>query len=146
MRVLITGGAGFIGSHLVDHFLDGGHDVIAVDNLITGRLANFRDVANNPRFRFIQHDMSAELFVDGPLDALLHFASPASPVDFLRVPIQILKANSLGTYHALGIARAKDARLLLASTSEVYGDPEVHPQPESYHGNVDSICPRGAYD
>jgi dTDP-glucose 4,6-dehydratase len=146
MRILITGGAGFIGSHLVDHFLAEDHDVVAVDNLITGRLENLRDVADHPHFTFIQHDMSAELYVDGPLDAILHFASPASPVDFLRVPIQILKVNSLGTYHALGIARAKNARVLLASTSEVYGDPEVHPQPETYHGNVDPIGPRGAYD
>jgi dTDP-glucose 4,6-dehydratase len=146
MRILITGGAGFIGSHLVDHFLSNGDEVIAVDNFITGRRENLREVLGHPRLQLIEHDMSVELFIDGPLDALLHFASPASPVDFLRYPIQILKVNSLGTYHALGIARAKRARMLLASTSEVYGDPLVHPQPESYHGNVDSIGPRGAYD
>ncbi|MFQ5459329.1 MAG: UDP-glucuronic acid decarboxylase family protein [Anaerolineae bacterium] len=146
MRVIITGGAGFIGSHLVDRFLDDGHEVVAVDNLITGRRGNIQHQAHNPRFSFIERDMSAEYFPEGPVDALLHFASPASPVDFLRMPIQILKVNSLGTYHALGIARAKGARFLLASTSEVYGDPEVHPQPESYTGRVDPIGPRGAYD
>lgn len=146
MRVVITGGAGFVGSHLVDRYLKDGHEVVAVDNLITGSLRNIAHLADEPRFRFVRHDLSAPLFVDGPVDAILHFASPASPVDFLRFPIQILKVNSLGTYHALGMARAKGARFLLASTSEVYGDPEVHPQREDYHGNVDSIGPRGAYD
>jgi dTDP-glucose 4,6-dehydratase len=146
MRIVITGGAGFIGSHLVDRFLADGHEVVAIDNLITGREANLAHHAGEPGFDFVRQDVSEPLFVDGPVDAILHFASPASPVDFLRVPIQILKVNSLGTYHALGMARAKGARFLLASTSEVYGDPEVHPQVESYHGNVDPIGPRGAYD
>jgi dTDP-glucose 4,6-dehydratase len=146
MRILVTGGAGFIGSHLVDTLRAQGHAVIAVDNLITGRRANIAPHLNDPDFRFVEHDMSRELFVDEPIDVVLHFASPASPVDFLRMPIQILKVNSLGTYHALGLARAHDARFLLASTSEVYGDPEVHPQPETYTGNVNPIGPRGAYD
>jgi dTDP-glucose 4,6-dehydratase len=146
MRVVITGGAGFVGSHLVDRFLADGDEVVAVDNLITGSLANLDHLNDQPRFGFLKHDMSEPLFLDGAVDAVLHFASPASPVDFLRVPIQILKVNSLGTYHALGMARAKGARFLLASTSEVYGDPEVHPQTEDYHGNVDPIGPRGAYD
>jgi dTDP-glucose 4,6-dehydratase len=146
MRLVITGGAGFVGSHLVDRFLADGHEVIAVDNLITGRRRNIAHHEGDPRFRFLEHDVSQPLFLDDPIDAILHFASPASPVDFLRVPIQILKVNSLGTYHMLGMARAMGARFLLASTSEVYGDPDVHPQVESYHGNVDSIGPRGAYD
>ncbi|MFN2114220.1 MAG: UDP-glucuronic acid decarboxylase family protein [Anaerolineae bacterium] len=146
MRVVVTGGAGFIGSHLVDRFLAEGNEVVAVDNLITGRRRNIDGHADDQRFTFIEHDMSEPLFVDGSVDAILHFASPASPVDFLRVPIQILKVNSLGTYHALGMARAKRARFLLASTSEVYGDPEEHPQAERYTGNVDPIGPRGAYD
>jgi dTDP-glucose 4,6-dehydratase len=146
MRTIIPGGAGFVGSHLVDRFIGAGHEVVAVDNLITGRRRNFSHLVEEPRFTFLEHDVSEPLFIDGPVDAILHFASPASPVDFLRVPIQILKVNSLGTYHALGMARAKGARFLLASTSEVYGDPEVHPQVETYHGNVDPIGPRGAYD
>jgi len=146
MRIVITGGAGFVGSHLVDNLLAVGHEVIAVDNLITGRRRNIAHLATEPRFRFVEHDVSAPLFLDGTVDAILHLASPASPVDFLRVPIQILKANSLGTYHTLGMARLKGARYLLASTSEIYGDPTVHPQVESYTGNVDPIGPRGAYD
>jgi dTDP-glucose 4,6-dehydratase len=146
MRVVITGGAGFVGSHLVDRFLEDGHEVIAVDNLITGRRRNIAHHLQDARFEFLEHDVSEPLFLDGDIDAILHFASPASPVDFLRVPIQILKVNSLGTYHALGMARAKEARFLLASTSEVYGDPEVHPQVETYTGNVNPIGPRGAYD
>jgi dTDP-glucose 4,6-dehydratase len=146
MRVVITGGAGFVGSHLVDRYLADGHEVVAVDNLITGSLDNLAHLTGRPRFGFVRHDMSEPLFVDQPVDAVLHFASPASPVDFLRVPIQILKVNSLGTYHALGMARAHGARFLLASTSEVYGDPEVHPQREDYNGNVNPIGPRGAYD
>ena len=146
MRILITGGAGFIGSHLVDRFLAEGHEVVAVDNLITGSLANIEHLRAEPRFRFVRHDVSEPFYPDLRPEAILHFASPASPVDFLRVPIQILKVNSLGTYHALGVARSTGARFLLASTSEVYGDPDVHPQVESYHGNVDPIGPRGAYD
>lgn len=146
MHLVITGGAGFIGSHLVDHFLARGDHVTAIDNLITGRRENVGQHAGNERFAFVEHDVSEPLFLPDPLDAILHFASPASPVDFLRVPIQILKVNSLGTYHMLGMARAKGARFLLASTSEVYGDPLVHPQVESYTGNVDPIGPRGAYD
>jgi dTDP-glucose 4,6-dehydratase len=146
MRIVITGGAGFVGSHLVDRFLGEGHDVVAVDNLITGRRANITHHEGSPSFSFVSHDVSVPLFLDGTVDAILHFASPASPVDFLRVPIQILKVNSLGTYNMLGMAKAKGARFLLASTSEIYGDPDVHPQVETYHGNVDSIGPRGAYD
>ncbi len=146
MRVVITGGAGFVGSHLVDRYLADGHEVVAVDNLITGSLRNIGHLDQEPRFTFVRHDVSEPLFLDGPVDAILHFASPASPVDFLRMPIQILKVNSLGTYHALGMARAKGARFLLASTSEIYGDPEVHPQPEDYNGNVNVLGPRGAYD
>jgi dTDP-glucose 4,6-dehydratase len=146
MRIVITGGAGFVGSHLVDRFIDEGHEVLAVDNLITGRQANVAHHEGSLRFAFVPHDVSVPLFLDGPVDAILHFASPASPVDFLRVPIQILKVNSLGTYNMLGMAKAKRARFLLASTSEIYGDPDVHPQVESYHGNVDPIGPRGAYD
>ena len=146
MRMLITGGAGFIGSHLVDRCLAEEHEVVAVDNLVTGQMANIAHQQSNPRFRFVHHDVSDRFFVDGPVDAILHLASPASPVDFLRLPIQILKANSLGTYHTLGMALAKGARFLLASTSEVYGDPEVHPQVETYLGHVDPIGPRGAYD
>jgi dTDP-glucose 4,6-dehydratase len=146
MRIVITGGAGFVGSHLVDRYLADGHVVVAVDNLVTGSLRNIAHLAAEPRFRFVEHDVSGPLFLDGPVDAVLHFASPASPVDFLRLPIQILKVNSLGTYHALGMARAKGARFLLASTSEVYGDPEVHPQREDYNGNVNVLGPRGAYD
>lgn len=146
MHLVITGGAGFIGSHLVDHFVAGGHRVTAVDNLITGRRRNVAHHLGGPRVTLLEHDVSEPLYLDGAVDAVLHFASPASPVDFLRVPIQILKVNSLGTYHMLGMARAKGARFLLASTSEVYGDPLVHPQPETYTGNVDPIGPRGAYD
>lgn len=146
MRIVITGGAGFVGSHLVDRLLGEGHDVVAVDNLITGRRDNVAQHEGNPRFRLQEQDVSEPFFVDGPVDAIAHLASPASPVDFLRLPIQILKVNSLGTYHALGMARAKGARFLLASTSEIYGDPEVHPQTEDYNGNVDPLGPRGAYD
>jgi dTDP-glucose 4,6-dehydratase len=146
MRLVITGGAGFVGSHLVDHYVREGHEVIAVDNLITGSRANVAHLQPERLFAFIRHDVSEPLFIDGPIDAILHFASPASPVDFLRVPIQILKVNSLGTYHMLGMARLKRARFLLASTSEVYGDPDIHPQVERYTGNVNQIGPRGAYD
>src|SRR3712207_309229 len=146
MRVLITGGAGFIGSHLSDYFLERGHDVIAMDNLLTGNTDNIAHLAGHDRFRFIKHDVTNFIYIDGPLDAILHFASPASPIDYLELPIQTLKVGSLGTHKALGLALAKGARSLLASTSEVYGDPQIHPQPESYWGNVNPVGPRGVYD
>ena len=146
MRVVITGGAGFIGSHLCDRFLADGHSVIALDNLATGSVRNIEHLAGNPNFRFIKQDVTEFLFIDGPVDAVLHFASPASPVGYLDLPIQTLKVGALGTHKALGLARHKRARFLLASTSEVYGDPLVHPQPESYWGNVNPIGPRSVYD
>src|SRR5215208_2732436 len=146
MRVLITGGAGFLGSHLSDRFLAEGHTVIAMDNLITGSTDNIAHLAGHERFSYIKHDVTNYIFIDGPLDAILHFASPASPVDYLELPIQTLKVGALGTHNALGIAKAKGARFLLASTSEVYGDPQVHPQPESYWGHVNPVGPRGVYD
>ncbi|HMO55845.1 MAG TPA: SDR family oxidoreductase [Roseiflexaceae bacterium] len=146
MRVLITGGAGFLGSHLCDRFLAEGHTVIAMDNLITGSTDNIAHLAGHERFSFIKHDVTNYIFIDGPLDAILHFASPASPVDYLELPIQTLKVGALGTHKALGLARDKKARFLLASTSEVYGDPQIHPQPESYYGHVNPIGPRGVYD
>jgi dTDP-glucose 4,6-dehydratase len=146
MRVLITGAAGFLGSHLVDRFLADGHDVVGMDNFISGSPDNLSHLAGNPRFRFVQHDVTNFMYVDGALDGVLHFASPASPVDYLEFPIQTLKVGSLGTHKALGLAKARGARFLLASTSEVYGDPQVHPQPESYWGHVNPIGPRGVYD
>ncbi len=146
MRVLVTGGAGFLGSHLCDRLLAEGHDVIAMDNLITGSTDNIAHLAGNRRFQFIYHDVTEYIYLKGPLDAILHFASPASPIDYLELPIQTLKVGSLGTHNALGLALAKEARFLLASTSEVYGDPLVHPQNESYWGNVNPIGPRGVYD
>lgn len=146
MRVLITGGAGFIGSHLCDYFLARGHHVIAMDNLLTGSTDNIAHLAGHERFRFIKHNVTNFIYIDGPLDAILHFASPASPIDYLELPIQTLKVGSLGTHTALGLAKAKGARFLLASTSEVYGDPQIHPQPESYWGNVNPVGPRGVYD
>ena len=146
MRVLVTGGAGFLGSHLCDRLVREGHDVLAMDNLLTGNLRNIAHLADEKRFRFVRHDVTHFIFVDGPLDAVLHFASPASPIDYLELPIQTLKVGSLGTHNALGLAMAKKARFLLASTSEVYGDPLVHPQPETYWGNVNPIGPRGVYD
>jgi dTDP-glucose 4,6-dehydratase len=146
MRVLITGGAGFIGSHLGDRFLSEGHEVVCLDNLLTGTTDNIAHLAGNPQFLFIQHDVTNYIFVDGKVDAILHFASPASPVDYLIYPIQTLKVGSLGTHKALGLAKEKKARFLLASTSEVYGDPQVHPQTEDYWGNVNPIGPRGVYD
>ena len=146
MRVLITGGAGFIGSHLCDYFLERGHHVIAMDSLLTGNTDNIAHLAGHDRFSFIKHDVTNHIFVDGPLDAILHFASPASPIDYLELPIQTLKVGSLGTHKALGLAKHKGARFLLASTSEVYGDPLVHPQPEGYWGNVNPVGPRGVYD
>ena len=146
MRVLITGGAGFLGSHLCDRFLRENHTVIAMDNLITGSVANIEHLAGNDRFLFIRHDVTNFIYVDGPLDAVLHFASPASPIDYLEYPIPTLKVGALGTHKALGLAKAKNARFLLASTSEVYGDPLIHPQTEDYWGNVNPIGPRGVYD
>ncbi len=146
MRVVITGGAGFLGSHLCDRFLSEGYEVVAIDNLLTGSLDNIAHLAGNESFRYIKHDVSNFIFVDGPVDYVLHFASPASPVDYLRFPIQTLKVGALGTHNALGLAMAKGARFLLASTSEVYGDPLVHPQHEEYYGNVSIIGPRGVYD
>jgi len=146
LRVLITGGAGFIGSHLCDRFLREGDRVIAMDNLITGSQDNIAHLAGNRDFEFIYHDVSNFIHVPGPVDAVLHFASPASPIDYLKYPIQTLKVGALGTHNALGLALAKGARFLLASTSEVYGDPLTHPQSESYAGNVDPVGPRGVYD
>jgi len=145
-RVLGTGGAGFIGSHLCRRLLDEGCEVLAFDNLLTGHLSNLQALLGHPRFSFDHYDVTNYLYVDGPLDAILHFASPASPVDFERLPIQILKVGSLGTHKALGLARTKGARFLLASTSECYGDPLVSPQPESYLGNVNPVGIRGVYD
>mgnify|MGYP005845018947 CR=1 FL=1 len=146
MRILITGGAGFLGSHLCDRFLSEGHYVIAMDNLITGSVRNIEHLAGHDRFRFIKQDVTEYLYLEGPLDAILHFASPASPIDYLQYPIQTLKVGALGTHKTLGLARAKGARFLLASTSEVYGDPQVHPQREDYWGHVNPIGPRGVYD
>ena len=146
MRILITGGAGFIGSHLGDRFLREGHEVICLDNLITGTTGNIAHLAGNTKFSFIKHDVTNYIFVEGQVDAILHFASPASPVDYLQYPIQTLKVGSLGTHKALGLAKEKKARFLLASTSEVYGNPLVHPQKEDYWGNVNPIGPRGVYD
>jgi dTDP-glucose 4,6-dehydratase len=143
---VITGGAGFIGSHLCDRFLAEGHDVICVDNLLTGTLRNISHHESNPHFRFVQHNISEPIEIEGPVENVLHFASPASPADYLAHPIPTLKVGSLGTHNALGLAKAKDARFLLASTSEVYGDPDVHPQREDYWGNVNPIGPRGCYD
>ena len=146
MRIVVTGGAGFLGSHLCDRLLAEGHEVIAVDNLLTGNRRNISHLADEKRFRFVLHDVTHFIFIDGPIDAVLHFASPASPIDYLELPIQTLKVGSLGTHNALGLAMAKGARFLLASTSECYGDPLVHPQPETYWGNVNPIGPRGVYD
>jgi len=146
VRVLITGGAGFLGSHLCDRFLSEGHTVIAMDNLITGSTRNIEHLAGHERFLFIKHDVTNYIYIEGALDAVLHFASPASPIDYLTYPIQTLKVGALGTHKTLGLAKAKGARYLLASTSEVYGDPKVHPQPESYWGHVNPIGPRGVYD
>lgn len=146
MRVLITGGAGFIGSHLCDFLLDKGWEIIAMDNLITGNIDNISHLAGNPRFSFIKHDVTEYIYIKGPLDWILHFASPASPIDYTEYPIPTLKVGALGTHKTLGLAVTKKARYLLASTSEVYGDPEKHPQDENYWGNVNPIGPRGVYD
>ncbi|MDP8225430.1 MAG: SDR family oxidoreductase [Candidatus Lernaella stagnicola] len=144
-RILITGGAGFIGSHLCDYYVAKGYEVIAIDNLLTGNVANIAHITAE-NFSFIKHDVTNYIFIDGPIDLILHFASPASPIDYLELPIQTLKVGALGTHKALGLAKEKGARFLLASTSEVYGDPLVHPQQESYWGNVNPIGPRGVYD
>jgi dTDP-glucose 4,6-dehydratase len=146
MRVVITGAAGFLGSHLAERFLREGYDVLGVDNYVTGSQDNIRLLEGHAGFTFRYHDISRPLYLDGPVDGVLHFASPASPVDYLDLPIQTLKVGSLGTHNTLGLARAKGARYLLASTSEVYGDPMVHPQPETYWGHVNPVGPRGVYD
>ena len=145
-RVLITGAAGFLGSHLCDRFFNDGFHVIGMDNLITGRMKNFEHLVKHSNFEFHHHDVSKHIHIPGDLDYILHFASPASPIDYLKIPIQTLKVGSLGIHNCLGLARVKKARVLIASTSEVYGDPNVHPQPESYWGNVNPVGPRCVYD
>ena len=146
MRVLITGAAGFLGSHLCDRFLAEGHDVVGLDNFITGHPDNIAHLSGNDRFQFVRHDISTATFIQGDLDGVLHFASPASPIDYLELPSETLKVGSLGTHNALGLAKGKGARFFLASTSEVYGDPLVHPQTEDYWGNVNPVGPRSVYD
>jgi len=146
MRIVITGGAGFIGSHLCDYLIEKGHEVICIDNLLTGKEDNICHLIGNGKFRFIKHNVSDYIYVDGNVDCVLHFASPASPFDYLEFPIQTLKVGSLGTLNSLGLAKAKKARFLLASTSEVYGDPQIHPQREDYWGHVNPVGPRGVYD
>jgi len=143
---IVTGGAGFLGSHLCDLLLSKGHSVICLDNLITGNVANIEHLAGNENFKFIKHDITEYIYIPGRVDFIFHFASPASPIDYLELPIQTLKVGALGTHKALGLARSKNAVFLLASTSEVYGDPVVHPQKESYWGNVNPVGPRGVYD
>lgn len=145
-KVLITGAAGFLGSHLCDKFVNEGFSVIGMDNFITGDKRNIVHLDDHPNFRFIEHDVTEFIKIEGDLHYILHFASPASPIDYLKIPIQTLKVGSLGTHNLLGLAKAKNARILIASTSEVYGDPLVHPQPETYFGNVSTIGPRGVYD
>jgi dTDP-glucose 4,6-dehydratase len=146
MRIIVTGAAGFLGSHLCEQLLQAGHEVVGMDNLLTGHTDNIAHLAGNQRFQFIHHDVTEYIFVGGNVDAVMHFASPASPIDYLEKPIQTLKVGSLGTHKTLGVAKEKKARFLLASTSEVYGDPLVNPQPETYWGNVNPIGPRGVYD
>lgn len=145
-KVLITGAAGFLGSHLSDRFIKEGFHVIGMDNYITGDSKNIKHLLDNPNFEFIEHDVTEFIKIEGDLHYILHFASPASPIDYLKIPIQTLKVGSLGTHNLLGLAKAKNARILIASTSEVYGDPLVHPQTEDYYGNVNTIGPRGVYD
>src|SRR4051794_33429642 len=145
-RIVVTGGAGFLGSHLCRALLDRGDRVVAVDNLITGSVNNIEELFGHRGFTFVEHDVSQHVWVPGHVDAIMHFASPASPIDFERIPIQILKVGGLGTHNCLGLAKAKGATFFLASTSEVYGDPQVHPQPETYWGHVNPIGPRGVYD
>ncbi len=146
MRIVITGGAGFIGSHLCDSMIGDGHDVVCLDNLVTGNLENVEHLFGSDRFKFVRYDVTEFIHVPPPVDYILHFASPASPIDFERIPIQILKVGALGTHKVLGLARATGAKFLLASTSETYGDPQVHPQPETYWGNVNPVGIRGVYD
>ena len=145
-KILITGAAGFLGSHLCDRFIKEGYKVIGMDNFITGDKKNIAHLSKNTNFQFIEHDITEFIKIDGALDYILHFASPASPIDYLKIPIQTLKVGSLGTHNLLGLAKAKNARILIASTSEIYGDPLVHPQTEDYYGNVNTIGPRGVYD
>src|SRR5690606_11336933 len=145
-RILITGAAGFLGSHLCDRFMKEGYSVIAMDNLITGRMKNIEHLMGQERCEFYHHDVSKFVHVPGELDYILHFASPASPIDYLKIPIQTLKVGSLGTHNLLGLAKAKSATIMVASTSEVYGDPLIHPQTETYFGNVNPVGPRGVYD
>jgi len=146
MRIVVTGGAGFLGSHLCDFLINEGHSVICIDNLITGNTNNITHLMGNEKFKFIHHDVTEYIFIEGKLDAILHFASPASPIDYQELPIQTLKVGSLGTHKALGLAKEKKAKFLLASSSEVYGDPLVNPQKEDYWGNVNCVGPRGVYD
>ena len=145
-RILITGAAGFLGSHLCDRYIKEGYYVIAMDNFITGNPTNIKHLENNINFEFIKHDVTNYIEIKGSLDYILHFASPASPIDYLKIPIQTLKVGALGTHNCLGLAKAKGARILVASTSEVYGDPQVHPQNEEYWGNVNPVGPRSVYD
>src|SRR6266481_3921826 len=146
MRILVTGGAGFIGSHLCEFLLTRGHEVVCMDNLLTGAIENVSQLSAHPLYSFVKHNVTDAIAVDGPLEWVLHFASPASPHDYLDMPIQTLKVGALGTHKALGLAKSKGATFLLASTSEVYGDPLIHPQREDYWGNVNPIGPRGVYD